>query len=546
MWLERIRKGVKARTTAKDPFHFWLYIAVDPVVLLADLAATNRNAEQQIGFTLAQIGGFIVGWTWFFIAKYLLKKFRLAEHPYWWLVILFGVSITVVTDQAVGVIRFGPQALGNLHANLFAVVAIGALLAAGVALLLGAATKHEQLREGLISARTRKAQGGTESLPEVRAFIAEAKKSLAETRHKDPKEIAQEIRELVDLRLRPISHSIWESEARKLKRFTLGLLVKDILRKPIRLAYIPAGFATIVAARYFLGEFGVFEGWLRISLLFGLIWFVPAAHEYLFQRFQWVRRIGSFSFALSLVTTTAASYLIPIQLLGVPDRVRVFNYLLTSFLVIGLPAIVSSVSASTRDLLRDQRKRLREELGQSLGESTEYVVATTRARDTANYLHGTTQNRLLASALMLETANDDKTVASQLEAIEQTLQDALDQPRQSGGLATQIEALRRSWQGMLAIEYSIPKAVDINDSLSELLTLCVREAASNSFRHGHAKSIRVIIERGDPGLMLRVLDDGIGPRSPRSGLGSKLFDSAGRWKLVAMEDGGAELLIQFR
>lgn len=542
-WLKR---ALNARTTARDPFHFWLYISVDPVVVIADIAAADRSLESQVAFTSAQFAGFAIGWIWFFIAKWLIKKAGFGDHPYWWLVALFGASVTFVTDQAVGVIRFGPQILFTLHQSMFLVIAIGILLAVGVALLLGAATKYEQLREGLISERTRKAQLKSDSLPEVQAFLAHAKESIEQTKDKDPKEIAREIRDLVDLRLRPISHAIWQSEAKKLRRFSIGLLTREISAQPVRLAYIPAGFVVLIANRYFVTEFGFFEGWLRLSLIFGLVWMLPTLHQYLFKNFSWVARLGVSSFPISVLLASTAAYLLPVQLMGLPDGLRPFSYFVTSTLAIALPSIVSSVIATTKDLLQQQREQLREETGRYIGDQAEFVLATTRARDTANYLHGTTQNRLLAAALMLENANDKQTVASQLAAIEQTLQDVLNEPKQFGDLVVQLESLKKSWQGMLSIEYKIELEKELDAASTELVALCIREAASNAFRHGHAKNLSVKLEIQGSKRLLRIIDDGIGPRSPRPGLGSKLFDSAGRWKLAAKESGGTELVIELR
>lgn len=99
---ERLRKAFTARTTARDPFHFWLYISIDPVVVIADIAAADRDLESQIAFTSAQIGGFAVGWAWFFLAKWLIRRAGWGDHPLWWLVILFGMSVTFITDQMGG------------------------------------------------------------------------------------------------------------------------------------------------------------------------------------------------------------------------------------------------------------------------------------------------------------------------------------------------------------------------------------------------------------------------------------------------------------
>ena len=543
---ERLRKAFTARTAARDPFHFWLYISIDPVVVIADIAAADRDLESQIAFTSAQLAGFAVGWAWFFLAKWLIRRAGWGDHPLWWLVILFGMSVTFITDQMVGVIRFGPSSLFTFHQSLYLAIVVGGLLAIGVALLLGAATKYDQLRESLIAERTKKAQTESESLPEVQKFLDLATESLERTKNLDPKEIAKEIRDLVDRHLRPISHSIWQAEAKKLRRFSFDLLLRRLMQKPIGLPLIPAGFVTLVANRYYVTEFGFFEGWLRLSMIFGLVWLVPTLHANLLKRFEGMSKLGVLQFPLSILLSALAAYLIPVQLLGLPDGMRPVSYLITSALAIGLPAIVSSVIAETKDLLSDQRNLLMEETGLEMDSAADLALAASRARDTANYLHGTTQNRLLAAALMLEDARDGKVVASQLEAVAQTLQDVKKFPTDSGDLLAQLTNLQKSWQGMLNVTFQIDSELTIDRAHSELAALCAREAASNAFRHGHAKNLRISLSQSESGIHLVAEDDGIGPRSPRAGLGSKLFDSAGRWQLSVMENGGARLTIKLR
>lgn len=536
----------QARTVAKDPLHFFLYISVDPVVLIADLAGSNRDLAAQVAFTSAQVGGFIVGWMWFFLAKFLIQKSGQGSHPYWWLVILFGMSVTLVTDQVVGAIRFGPEALFRLHGSMVLVSVIGGLLAIGVALLLGAAAKYEQLRESIIAERARKAQHRQESLPQVQEFISQARKTLSRSREADPKEIAREIRELVDGQLRPISNSLWQAEAKKLRRFSFGLLARQVLSQPIRLAYVPAGFAVLIANGFFVTELGLFEGWVRLSLMFGVIWLVPALHAELHSRFEAVRKLGLASFPVSVLLSASAAFVFPVLTLGMPDRLRPISYFVTSIFVIGLPAVVSSVSRATGELLRAQRETLREETGREADAEVDLVLAATKARDTANYLHSTTQNRLLAAAMLLESASNKKAVASQLEAVEQTLNDLLQERVSDESLLQQIEALKRNWRGMLKIDFEFGCTHELSSLTEELLVLCVREAVSNAFRHGHANQVLIEILETGGGLELRVTDNGIGPRSPREGMGSRLFDSAGKWSLDALETGGTQLSIQLR
>jgi signal transduction histidine kinase len=103
------------------------------------------------------------------------------------------------------------------------------------------------------------------------------------------------------------------------------------------------------------------------------------------------------------------------------------------------------------------------------------------------------------------------------------------------------------WRGFVKMDL----AVNIDGSLldqatSSAMLQVVSEAISNSVRHGLARSVSIWIAQptSDQSFIeLTVIDDGLGPRSGPTGLGTELFSavSDGKWEIKLGESGGTEL-----
>jgi signal transduction histidine kinase len=75
------------------------------------------------------------------------------------------------------------------------------------------------------------------------------------------------------------------------------------------------------------------------------------------------------------------------------------------------------------------------------------------------------------------------------------------------------------------------------------------EAVSNAVRHGFAKKLKITlgkIESKNNQIEIVVEDDGLGPRSGKSGLGTELFNvtSGVNWSLTAGKMGGSVLRVR--
>jgi len=77
---------------------------------------------------------------------------------------------------------------------------------------------------------------------------------------------------------------------------------------------------------------------------------------------------------------------------------------------------------------------------------------------------------------------------------------------------------RRAAGGDLALQLRLAPGLDVAPPVHDALARIVGEAVANAAQHARAECVRVELD-GDPGLRLRVVDDGIGFTAPTRGFG---------------------------
>lgn len=156
-------------------------------------------------------------------------------------------------------------------------------------------------------------------------------------------------------------------------------------------------------------------------------------------------------------------------------------------------------------------------------------------REIAKYLHGIIQSRSLAYALLLETGT--KQSSSQLlERQEAEIVQMLSSPMQMFTLShesldAEFQELIDQWQGVIEIQL---ETKDLNQDLEVLATIqLVREAISNSVKHGMATKARIAIKDQGSIRFIEITDNGTGFQTGEPGLGSMVFNSVsdGKWSL---------------
>jgi len=141
----------------------------------------------------------------------------------------------------------------------------------------------------------------------------------------------------------------------------------------------------------------------------------------------------------------------------------------------------------------------------------------------AKYIHATLQTRLMAHAMKLEQTRTTEQDMDDLRSL-------LSAPLAGFGLketsvGAGIQTLVSSWGQVVDITLVIDEAVAKTAYSVEETVQVAREAIVNSVRHGLADEITLEISDGEHERIIRVSDNGVGPRTGNPGLGSKIFES---------------------
>lgn len=179
-----------------------------------------------------------------------------------------------------------------------------------------------------------------------------------------------------------------------------------------------------------------------------------------------------------------------------------------------------------------------------LSDETDSQIATGQIErgKLAQLLHGQVQSRLMSLSLQGNLGDRAKKALAiaELDQIIQLLSNPYEGATRSGN---PMHELVLQWRGFLDVETRGLELID-SEQLLRLYPL-IEEAVSNAYRHGLAQNVALEFALDQGALVLRVLDDGTGPRGGRPGIGSKLFDELSEsWSVSTAPEGGS--LLNFR
>lgn len=196
----------------------------------------------------------------------------------------------------------------------------------------------------------------------------------------------------------------------------------------------------------------------------------------------------------------------------------------------------------------------REEIRQLEDEVDDRLVAASRAnrevarvsRELAQYVHGTLQSTLLATAFALERANeadDPAAFAAAASAASVALAEAPQVRREAASLAHAIARQRELWGDFTEIDCEVVGRIDPTGEVLRSLELVLEEGIANAKKHGRSTHIGVVIDRVPEGIRIRISDNGAGPSAGVPGYGSSLLDRAapGAWELRPAGETGSVL-----
>ena len=203
--------------------------------------------------------------------------------------------------------------------------------------------------------------------------------------------------------------------------------------------------------------------------------------------------------------------------------------------------IVFSISLSLAiGLARKERERLLSATDSAEADSQWLAIQLESTNlEIAKYLHAILQTRLMAYAMKLDSG--DVPSQSDLDDLKALLMKPMGEfGQQSKDLGQGLSDLKQNW-GVL-VEVSV--AVDADETaLVEPTLQVVREAVANSIKHGLADHVEVEIRDYDNLRRVEIRDNGIGPRTGRAGLGTKVFTSLTKEHSLSRNENGGSTFV---
>lgn len=353
--------------------------------------------------------------------------------------------------------------------------------------------------------------------------------------------ISELLRQTAQESVRPLSHRLWQRAGQRYDVQPWWMLPVTIVRhqpfRPVALALIDILGTLGTNVELFGGVRGT------VLLLVGLVWSIsvmvvanalmrrhPGAHAAIF--------LGAL--AVLQVAVVARGYL---RELWVPGSGSV-AWQLSQMVAVVVVVLVTSGFGAWRNREAAQLANLRavvEEEGDEARQRSAQIAML--ARETAQYLHGSLQTRLVGCSLAMEQASETGDAAALERALAEALA-ALDTEAPASSLARSVrdEVGRKVdlWDGFGAFDVVMDD--DIADATEDAVVVgrVVEEAISNAIRHGHASCIEIKVTRDAGGrLLVSVTDNGSGPQGGSPGLGSAYLAmvSDGTWSIERSDFG---------
>jgi signal transduction histidine kinase len=557
-------------------FFGWSYLILFIPQVAFDIVAYGSGSW--LWLPIWTLGHLIIGFCAYFLRSLWLDR-RLTEKPSAALNISIAALLGAIRVTFIGYISFelGLAPEFNLLARIIAGAILGATLFTVLGSVLSTRTDYQVSLGKLLTTQRQlenmrrarreevtKLQGQWEI--SMRKIIEPKLEEIARAINRDSinaatkNEIVKELRFLLDSQIKPLSA--------RLKSTRTALANPNTFKgvSPIRLFTIPdrvnPGFALnpllqlLVLAAAIPFALYIFEGpeWIPlgfeiaavVSLFLFLIKLAGAKLKPI------STNLGLASLSLLVLAQTAIGFLL-LQLSGFPDQTIVpvvvlllFAMSLTTALY-GLSVTYEYNQATFMKTLSRNNNRLAREL--TLLNQRLWV----EKRDWALRIHGSVQASLTASLARLSGAGTPS--KEQLSKVREHLAQASDGLKASGvkpvNLRASLKVIQKTWGGIVKIKVDL-KSVSAQQVLVDpwggvIANEIIKEAVSNSVKHGKADLIKVSFEQPKLGFVeIIVQDNGQGLSSrPSAGLGSQILDeTAFPWSLENQPTGGTILKAQ--
>jgi hypothetical protein len=523
-----------------------------PPLLVASLMSRDiASVADGVGWTLANVGAFIVCWLLIVIADRSVFRHKQVRAVPVVAVVLFGSVVGAVkgfsTDYfgaliGLETLAMSPTVWRSVGTAIVGAVGLAALAAVRVA-IESYNQEHQLLVAQLIQNVVRESADSPAALD---LFVAKAKDALKDV---SPAQAVDTIVGLIDAHVRPFTHALWQGASAAPKRLTVTEVFRiALLRNP--LPAWPLGVVYGASVWPLSSEMaGVVLGSVR-AVIAGL---TLSATLVLARRLRPLGRSALLAGMHLAVTVLAATVIQMGQynyLFGGLEEPATGGLWLRAGVWVGsLVLIGGAVAVAVR-----APAVVRQAVLHAVGPEALKALATKDydqlfAQRVATKLHADLQGQMLAAANRIElNGNDPDVLAVELAHLDAALS-ALpidDHGASDTTFVAQLDALIQRWHGFVAVTIVGAEQIALADaSLQDRAVQVVSEGIVNAVRHGLAGVVAVSLTNHTLGVTVVVQDDGIGLRAGPRGLGSTFFASVskGNWSLRDSPDGGALLTV---
>ena len=171
----------------------------------------------------------------------------------------------------------------------------------------------------------------------------------------------------------------------------------------------------------------------------------------------------------------------------------------------------------------------------------------------SKFLHGTIQTQVTTTGISVSQAlknQDFKLVAKITEHLNDLAKNPLKEftITNNQDMTIQISELINKWNGLLEIKFDLEDLKHFSSYQLINLLKVLEEASLNSYRHGKADQLNVMVENKVDHIKVTFVDNGIGLVSKNRGFGSLIFDEvAQNWTLSSnQQEAGTVLTLTLR
>lgn len=419
---------------------------------------------------------------------------------------------------------------------------IGAVLIPVLAMLTAARDRWETEREVLVMelARRRFQQNGGVESSHRHTLQALVQRTLSNLVQQSPEQWPTTLRAMVDGELRPLSADALAASQPAPPRSAWTLVQSALVREPLRVATIAAVFAVSSAGpllRYAPVTTALAYGALLTVLTAAALGMAQGLRQ------RWPSR-SPLILVVCIVAVALAIRPLGHAFVGVVAELDHVGVTLTTAVWLAELVVASTVIAAARRERAELRDRLLLLVGPGgVHRAVDHGATALQNREFAFFVHGHLQNRLLALADQLDRGEQSHHTRQQ---VVETLRSVHTGQSVTEPLSDRLNEIALRWRGLADIVVPSPVQLEqVPAVTADEVAHVVVEAVNNAVRHGAARSVVVDIQQADQRWVITVVDDGLGPRRGRRGVGSRYFDlvADGDWSLTPAPSGGSLLRV---